>query len=190
MRYRAILPLAAISLALGVAGCGGGGNIGDVIDTVTGWIPDTKKPLPGERRPVFPEGVPGVPQGVPPEMVKGYQAAPETAMTPEPAPANEPKQAKRASREKPKAGAPQAITPADPSEEATASSEKPKPKKKTAAKPPAQPAQPNQPTQPPQNQANQAAWPGVPPARSAPAPWPATQSQPGTAWPDPRQPAQ
>src|SRR5205814_9808544 len=95
MRYRAILPLVVASLGLGLAGCGGG-NLGDVVDTVTGWIPDTKKPLPGERQPVFPEGVPGVPQGVPPELVKGYQAAPETVPAPEPVPepAGKPKQAK------------------------------------------------------------------------------------------------
>jgi len=38
----------------------------------------SKKPLQGERRAVFDSGVPGVPQGVPPEMVRGYQAPPET----------------------------------------------------------------------------------------------------------------
>src|SRR4030081_1182951 len=98
MRHRAILPL-AMMLGLGVAGCGAGGNIGDVVDTVTGLIPDTKKALPGERKAVFPEGVPGVAQGVPPELVKGYQPAPETAVPPEPettqtSPAGQPRQAK------------------------------------------------------------------------------------------------
>jgi hypothetical protein len=171
MRYRAILPLAVMTLGLGVAGCSGGsGNIGDLVDKVTGLIPDTKKPLPGERKAVFPEGVPGVPQGVPPELVKGYQAEPQTAAAPEPgaeetgAVAREPKQAKTAEpEEKPK----------------------PKPKKKTAAKPPP-PAQTAQPTQ---NQGNQGAWPGVQPARPASAPWPAPQpqSQPATAWPAPQQ---
>src|SRR5436305_15192464 len=107
MRSRAILPLAAMTLALGLAGCGGGagGGIGDMVDTVTGLIPDTKKPLPGERKAVFPEGVPGVAQGVPPELVKGYQAAPETtASTPDPGTTaeGEPKQAKAADPEKPK----------------------------------------------------------------------------------------
>ena len=43
---------------------------------------NTKKKLPGERQPVFPEGTPGVSQGVPPELVKGYQAAPEPATAP------------------------------------------------------------------------------------------------------------
>src|SRR5215831_5908407 len=85
MRYRAILPLTVLGLGLGLAGCGGGGfgsGLGDVVDTVTGWIPDTKKPLPGERKAVFPEGVPGVPQGVPPELVKGYQAPADVATLP------------------------------------------------------------------------------------------------------------
>src|SRR6202521_1195373 len=152
MRYRAILPLAVMTLGLGVAGCGGGGNIGDWVDKATGLIPDTKKALPGERKAVFPEGVPGVPQGVPPELVKGYQAAPETVATPE-------------------SGAAQGGTPPRQSKGAKAvEPEKPKPKpKKTAAKPPAQPSK------------NQAAWPGVPPAQSAPAPAP--QSQPTAAWP-------
>ena len=76
MRYRTILPLALMTLGLGVAGCGGGGNIGDLVDTVTGLIPDTKKPLPGERKPVFPEGVPGVPQGVPPDLVQDIRRVP------------------------------------------------------------------------------------------------------------------
>src|ERR1700680_5171700 len=85
MRYRAILPLAVMTLGLGVAGCSsGGGGIGDLVDKVSDFIPNTKKALPGERQAVFPEGVPGVPQGVPPELVKGYQAAPQTAAAPEP----------------------------------------------------------------------------------------------------------
>src|SRR5207302_5559748 len=109
MRYRAILPLAVMTLGLGVAGCSsGGGGIGDLVDKATDLIPNTKKPLPGERKAVFPEGVPGVPQGVPPELVKGYQAAPETAPAPEPgaeqdvAPPGGSKQAKAAEPEKPK----------------------------------------------------------------------------------------
>src|ERR1700693_2283129 len=123
MRYRAILPLAVMTLGLGVAGCSsGGGGIGDLVDKVSDFIPNTKKPLPGERKAVFPEGVPGVPQGVPPELVKGYQAAPETVVTPETAAAQagtRPGQSKGA----------KAVEPKNP---------KPKPKK-TAAKPPAQP---------------------------------------------------
>ena len=74
---------------------------------LTNLIPDTKKKLPGERREVFPGGVPGVSQGVPQELVKGYQAPPETAAAApaaepveQPAPAPEPK--KEAAKPKPK----------------------------------------------------------------------------------------
>jgi len=73
----------AAALALTLAGC-------ESFD-ITNLIPDSKKKLPGERRDVFPGGTPGVPQGVPPELVKGYQAPPETAAAEQPAP--EPKQA-------------------------------------------------------------------------------------------------
>src|ERR1700693_3800475 len=124
MRYRAILPLAVMTLGLGVAGCSsGGGGIGDLVDKVSDFIPNTKKPLPGERKAVFPEGVPGVPQGVPPELVKGYQAAPETVATPE-------------------TGAVQAGTRAGkPQQAKDVQPETPKPQtKKTAAKPAAQPS--------------------------------------------------
>jgi hypothetical protein len=78
----------AAGLALTLAGC-------ETFD-LTNLIPDSKKKLPGERREVFPGGVPGVPQGVPAELVKGYQAPPETAEAPpEPAP-------KQAAKPKPK----------------------------------------------------------------------------------------
>jgi hypothetical protein len=60
---------------------------------LTNLIPDTKKKLPGERREVFPGGVPGVSQGVPQELVKGYQAPPETAAV---APAGRARRAARA----------------------------------------------------------------------------------------------
>src|SRR5437764_4897285 len=107
MRRRAILPLAVMTLTLGLAGCGGGGgNIGDLVDTVTGLIPDTKKALPGERRAVFPEGVPGVPQGVPPELVKGYQQESATATPAEPAPEPAKKPAAKPKQAKSKSGAP------------------------------------------------------------------------------------
>src|SRR5437899_8503763 len=116
MRYRAILPLAVMTLGLGVAGCGGGGGgIGDLVDKATDLIPNTKKPLPGERKAVFPEGVPGVAQGVPPELVKGNQPAAEAVA--EPAPAEQPATpaAKPEKQAKPKANpsGPQSISPAD-----------------------------------------------------------------------------
>src|ERR1051326_7324671 len=122
MRARTILPLAAM-LGLAAAGCSNGltGKVGEVVATVTGGIPDTKKKLSGERKPVFPEGVPGVPQGVPPELVKGYQPAPETAVT-EPTPAAQPRRAgpaptknpnpAAAAPDSPRAG-PRSIDPAD-----------------------------------------------------------------------------
>ena len=93
----------AAGLALPLAGC-------ESFD-LTNLIPDTKKKLPGERREVFPGGVPGVAQGVPQELVKGYQAPPETAAAApaaEPAeqsaPAPEPK--KEAAKPKPKRAKP------------------------------------------------------------------------------------
>ena len=88
----------AAGLALPLAGC-------ETFD-LTNLIPDSKKKLPGERREVFPGGVPGVSQGVPQELVKGYQAPPETAavappeLAEQPAPAPEPK--KEAAKPKPK----------------------------------------------------------------------------------------
>jgi hypothetical protein len=70
------------------------------------WF-NSKKPLPGERKSMFPTGVPGVPQGVPPELVKGYQPAPDVPpeaanqeapkprfVPPERKPAPKPRQAK------------------------------------------------------------------------------------------------
>ena len=54
--------LAAIVLALGVAGCDTGLDIFDKLDFLT----PPKKPVPGDRRAVFPEGVPGVEYGTPP----------------------------------------------------------------------------------------------------------------------------
>src|SRR5437016_13777284 len=113
MRPRAILPL-ALMLGLGVAGCSGGGsmgNVGDLVDTVTWLIPDTKKPLPGERKAVFPEGVPGVPQGVPPDLVKGNQPPPEAAAPPQvvvapPPEAPKPKKKQKQAKAKPKPPAP------------------------------------------------------------------------------------
>src|SRR5947207_9171327 len=90
MRARAAFKLVrtaalAAALALPLAGC-------ESFD-LTNLIPDTKKKLPGDRKDVFPSGVPGVAQGVPPELVKGYQAPPETAAEPEQKPEPEKKQA-------------------------------------------------------------------------------------------------
>jgi hypothetical protein len=83
----------AAALALPLAGC-------ESFD-ITNLIPDSKKKLPGERKDVFPGGVPGVAQGVPPELVKGYQAPPETAAAPEPEQKPEPEK-QQAAKPKPK----------------------------------------------------------------------------------------
>jgi outer membrane biosynthesis protein TonB len=125
----------AAGLALSLAGC-------ETFD-LTNLIPDSKKKLPGERREVFPGGVPGVPQGVPPELVKGYQAPPETAEAP---PEPEPKQA---AKPKPK---PRPQPKPAPSVA---------PEYQQSGQPPAQTQQgqwPSKPSQP----AQQSAWPASP----------------------------
>src|SRR5215212_9899855 len=67
--------LIAATLALPLAGCGGGPDINfDPLEWLAGDPFGTKKPLPGERKALFPEGVPGVARGVPPEVVKGNQS--------------------------------------------------------------------------------------------------------------------
>jgi hypothetical protein len=182
VRHWAIL--VSLVLALGLAGCG---NSSDMIDKISDIIPDTKKKLPGERQAVFPQGVPGVPQGVPPDLVKGYQQAPETTEPPFAPPTPQP--AKPAGGKARAAGAPQNIVPGD-DEAAEPEKPKPKPKKQVAAKP----------TAPPQANQKPGAWPGVPPAQSSaparpqqsqqPAPWPTPQSQPTAAWPSPPQQTQ
>ena len=96
-------------------------------------FPDTKKPLPGERRPVFPEGVPGVTQGVPPELMRGAQQ--QDAL----APAAEPPPVKRA-EEKPKSKA-KAKKKQQPAEEAEQEQE---PVQQTQPRQRAQPQQPQQ----------------------------------------------
>src|ERR1700731_4733872 len=71
--------IAAFALALSLAGCE---SLSDFSIDPAEWFSadflSSKKKLPGERKPVFPNGVPGVSRGVPPELVKGYQASPET----------------------------------------------------------------------------------------------------------------
>lgn len=106
----------------------------------TEWF-TTKKPLPGERRPVFPQGVPGVPQGVPPELVEGYQPAPE--------PVPEPRVVEEKPKPKPRPRpAPKPVEAAAPRSTATGS-------------PPQAPQAP---------QAQQAPWPEAPPTPARPAP--------------------
>src|SRR6516165_378905 len=74
---RIALTASALSLPVLLAGC----ESFDPTSIFDAEIFNTKKKLQGERHPVFPEGTPGVPQGVPAELVKGYQAPPETPST-------------------------------------------------------------------------------------------------------------
>jgi hypothetical protein len=73
---RRLLTAAALVSGLALGGC----ESFDPLDKLQELdiMGTSKKPLTGDRRAVFPEGVPGVAQGVPPELVKGYQAPPET----------------------------------------------------------------------------------------------------------------
>lgn len=146
---------------LAVAGLGLG-----ACEQMADLIPDSKKPLPGERKLLFPEGVPGVTQGVPPEMVRGNQQAQGQPVAPG------------------QAGAP-ADPQADPQaqQEQRQAEEKPKPKPRPKAQqtvrqqprqePQAEPVQPQQ--QPQQQQQT--------------SPWPAPQQQPAQASPWPSAPA-
>jgi hypothetical protein len=123
-------------------------------ENLADMIPDSKKPLPGERKLLFPEGVPGVTQGVPPELMRNSQQ-----------PDGQPAQAGIAT--------PQA-EPQPQAEEAP----KPKPKPRTVRrKPPAQPQEPQEapaaqqpqqaspwPSSQPQQQPQNSPWPSAPPA--------------------------
>jgi hypothetical protein len=69
MSSRSVTSRRFLAAALVLAGLGLGG-----CEQVTDLLPDSKKPLPGERKLLFPEGVPGVTQGVPPELIRNPQA--------------------------------------------------------------------------------------------------------------------
>lgn len=121
-------------------------------------IPDSKKPLPGERKLLFPEGVPGVTQGVPPELMRGNQQAQgQTAPGQAGAPADPQAQQQPAEQqqveEKPKP--------------------KPKPKvQRTVRQQPRQEPQP-EPAQPQQPQQQQTSpWPAPQQQPTQPSPWP------------------
>ena len=82
-----------VALVLVLGACTPGGQF-DPTEAVSSDIFGTKKKLQGEREPVFPQGVPGTENGVPPDLVKGYQPAPEQAAVseaPQPAAADKPK---------------------------------------------------------------------------------------------------
>jgi hypothetical protein len=162
----------ALALLIALAACTPGGQF-DPTEVVSTDLFNTKKKLAGDREPLFPQGVPGAETGVPPDLVKGYQPAPE----------------------------PVAADAADAAAKAAAAAEKPKPKKpnpKLARAPAPQahdpvwdqkaPAPASAP--PPAGQPAQSAWPAPPPAQTA---WPAppggqsSQAAPGaqTNWPAP-----
>lgn len=118
-------------------------------------IPDSKKPLPGERKLLFPEGVPGVSQGVPPELIRNNQQA------------------------QGQPGAP-AAAQAQPPQQQVEEKPKPKPKVQRAAR--QQPAQEQaEPAQQQQQQQQSSPWPAAPqqqqPAQASP--WPSSPA-PGT----------
>jgi hypothetical protein len=146
MAHRLVTVAVLATAGLGLGACE---NLADL-------IPDSKKPLPGERKLLFPEGVPGVSQGVPPELIgrnqqaQGQPGAAPAAAAPEPVPQEQ-------AEEKPK--------PA------------PKPRVQRAARqqpvqrepaPQAEPAQPQQqqtspwPSSPQQQPAQASPWPSAP----------------------------
>jgi hypothetical protein len=72
-----LLVAAMLSLALPLVNCSSNGSSGfDPTSMMDDLFASQKKPLPGDRKPLFPEGTPGIQTGVPPDLVKGYQAAP------------------------------------------------------------------------------------------------------------------
>ncbi len=163
----------ALALVLVIAACTPGGNF-DPTELVN---LDTKKKIPGEREPLFPNGVPGAETGVPPDLVKGYQPAPEApsvADAPPPAavaaaagavePAAKPK-AKPKPKPKPKVANTSPAKQNDPAWNA-----KPAPPAQTNWPAPGQQAAPQAQTNWPAPQAQQAApaaqtnWPSPPPA--------------------------
>jgi hypothetical protein len=170
----------ALVLVLVLGACTQGGQF-DPTELLSGDALTGKKKLQGDREPLFPQGVPGAETGVPPDLVKGYQPAPEQAVA---AGNNDPATNPGAAAEKPKAAA------------------KPKPKPKvanaSAATPPAkqsgQSPWPQGQATPAPMQPAQANWPAPPPAQTNwPPAQPAGQSAQGAAqtnWPAPPPPRQ
>lgn len=143
--------LAAAGFALGACE-----NLADM-------IPDSKKPLPGERKLLFPEGVPGVTQGVPPELVRGNQQVQGQPGMPADVQGQPGQQAQQ------------------PSQEQVAEEPKPKPKprvQRTVRRPapPPEEAQ-DEPVQPQPQQASP--WPAPQSAQPQASPWPSAPA-PGT----------
>jgi hypothetical protein len=156
----------ALALLCALGACTAGGQF-DPTEVVSGDMFNTKKKLAGDREPLFPQGVPGAETGVPPDLVKGYQPAPE----------------------------PVAADAADAAAKTAVAAEKPKPKPKPkptvarAAAPPAHDPVWDQKPPPPAGQPAQAAWPAPPAQTSWPAPPGGQSSQAApsaqTNWPAP-----
>jgi len=150
MRRDRSLPRLATVAFLALAGLGLG-----ACEQMTDLIPDSKKPLPGERKLLFPEGVPGVSQGVPPELVRGNQQAQGHV------------------------GAP-ADTQAQPPQQQAEEKPKPKPRAKTQRTArQQQPAQQQQQTEPAQPQQQSSPWPSSQQQPAQASPWPSAPA-PGT----------
>jgi hypothetical protein len=166
----------ALAFLFALGACTAGGQF-DPTEAVSSDVFNTKKKLSGDREPLFPQGVPGAETGVPPDLVKGYQPAPE----------------------------PVAADAADAAAKTAAAADKPKPKPKpkpTVARAPA--PQAHDPVwdrkapasaPPSAGQPAQSAWPAPPPAQTAwPAPPGGQSSQAGssgqTNWPAPPAPRQ
>jgi hypothetical protein len=159
MRSR-VFTVAALALSVALAGC----ESFDPLDKLSELdiMGVSKTPLKGDRRPVFDSGVPGVPQGVPPEMVRGYQAPPET-----PPPVVE---AKPEKKPKPKktASAPPRRAPPPPAQEQQQMRQAPAAQSRTTTQQVDQSAGQMQ-----QMPGSQPAWPSNAPP--APAAWPGPQ---------------
>ncbi len=159
-----------LALVFGLGACTPGGQF-DPTEALSSDVFGTKKKLQGEREPVFPQGVPGAETGVPPDLVKGYQPAPEQAAVAEGG-----------------AAAPQPVAAEKPKP-------KPKPRPKVAKTPPAasqatQAPWPPAQSSPAQGRPAQANWPS-PPGQPAQTNWPPPPGQPAqgaaaqTNWPAP-----
>ena len=168
----------ALGLALTLGGCTKGGQF-DPTTLFDNEMFDSKTKLKGERVPMFPNGVPGTTTGVPPDLVKGYQAPPDTDETAThavaEAPKPQPKPKPKVAAEKPPASRPTRIDVG------------------TKAQTPGQPAASSQSIWPgPQQsvptqqaaQGSQSVWPAPP--QNAPAQQTARPSQ--SIWPNPPAP--
>ncbi len=166
----------ALALILVLGACTQGGQF-DPTEILSSDSISGKKKLQGDREPLFPQGVPGAETGVPPDLVKGYQPAPEPVAAAESDAATKPAAAEKSKsaskpRPKPKVAHAPTVTP-----QTNQSGQSPWPPAQ-AAPAKAQPAQANWPPPPQPAQTN---WP--------PPPQPAGQPAPGTAaqtnWPPP-----